>query len=283
MQIKKIKLNNKTEIPSMGLGTWQLTGSQCLYAVKKALELGYRHIDTAESYSNETEIVKAIKEFFKSSKILREKLFITSKAWPDKLDYYGVLAACEQSLARLETHYLDLYLLHWPSRNLNYKEIFKAFKILYEKGKIKAFGVSNFTINHLKDAIPICKKLKLPLSVNQVEFHPLLYQKELLDFCNKNNIVITAYCPLARGKISENKLISELASRYKKTPEQISLKWLLEKNIVVIPKSSSEKHLKENLNLNFSLSKEDINKIDNITEHEGQERLIVPSFAEFDY
>ena len=260
-------------MPSIGLGTWQLTGHKCLHAVKKAFELDYRHIDTAEMYMNESEIGISIKE----SKIPREKLFITSKVWPENLDYYRVLAACEQSLAKLETHYLNQYLLHWPNKNINYGEILKAFKLLYPK-KIKAFGVSNFTINHLKDIIPICKKLNLPLTVNQVEFHPLLYQKELLEFCKKNKIVITAYSPLAREKITENEAIKEVSKKYNKTPSQISLKWLLQKGIVVIPKAGSEIHLKQNIELNFKLNKEDIKKIDNIKE---KTRVINPDFAEF--
>lgn len=273
MQPSKTVLNNKTEIPSIGLGTWELNGSQCIHVVKKSLELGYRHMDTAEMYMNESEIGIAIKNF------PREKLFITSKVWPEGLDYYKVLAACEQSLAKLETHYLNLYLIHWPNKVLNYEEILKAFKLLYQKGKIKAFGVSNFTINHLKDIIPICKKLNLPLTVNQVEFHPLLYQKELLEFCKKNKIIITAYSPLARGKITENEIIKEIAEKYDKTPSQISLKWLLQKEMVVIPKASSEEHLKQNLELDLKLNKEDVNKIDNIKE---KTRIINPSFAEFE-
>ena len=275
MEIKKIKLNNGIEIPSIGLGTWQLNGTECLHAVKKALEIGYRHIDTAEMYMNEQEIGNVIKIF------PRRELFITSKVWSENLDYYGVLASLEETLAKLETYYLDLYLIHWPDKNVNYEEVLKAFKILYENGKIKAFGVSNFTINYLKAIIPICKKFKLPLTVNQVEFHPLLYQKELLDFCNENNIAIIAYCPLARGKVSENEILKQIAQKYNKTSAQISLKQLLEKDIVVIPKSSSEDHLRENLELDFKLSKEDINKIDDISKQK-KERLISPNFAEFE-
>lgn len=277
--IKKIKLNNNTEIPSIGLGTWQLNGSECIHAVKQALNLGYRHIDTAEMYLNESEIGTALKSL--SDQIPRDQLFITSKISPTDLDYYKVLGACEESLARLETHYLDLYLIHWPQKNMNLQEVLKAMKQLYDKGKIKAFGVSNFTIHHLKDTLKIAKELGLPIVTNQVEFHPFLYQKELLDFCNQHDITITAYSPLARGKILDDPTLNELAQKHKKTPCQICLKWMLQKNIIVIPKASRESHLKENINLNdFQLDDEDMERIDNITH---KERIINPAFAEFDY
>ncbi len=268
-----VKLNNGTLMPCIGLGTWQLNGSRCIEIVKKALEFGYRHIDTAEIYMNELEIGRAIKNFD------RKKLFITSKVWIENLTYYGVLASCEQSLSRLETGYLDQYLIHWPNKSADMNEAIKAFKALYDSGKIRSFGVSNFSINNLKETIKIANTLKIPVSANQVEFHPFLYQKELLDFCNKNSIIVTAYSPLARGNIDSYPILNEIAKKYNKTSSQISLRWLLEKNIVVIPKSSSELHLKENLDLNFRLDKKDIHRIDNIKK---QVRLVNPLFAEFD-
>ncbi len=276
MQISNITLSNNTEIPSIGLGTWQLTGPECLHAIKTALKIGYRHIDTAEMYMNESEIGQVIRE----STIPRDQLFITSKAWQNNLNFERVIKACEISLKRLKTDYLDLYLIHWPDKYLNMKEILRGFKQLYDQKKIKAFGVSNFTINHLKDVIPICKELDLPISVNQVEFHPLLYQKELLDFCKENNITITAYSPLATGKIVKDETIKELAIKHDKTPSQISLRWLLSKGIVVIPKASSDIHLQQNIDIDFTLDQEDIERIDNI---KHQERMINPGFSEFDY
>ena len=318
MEIPKIRLNDGNEIPVLGLGTWHLNGESCIYAVKKAIEnfakfkkitkfsgepfenslnnsnlanyskfsieLGYRHIDTAEIYGNENEIGKAISGFN------RKELFITSKVFPFmtsnilplpfSLTYKGILKACEKSLLRLKTDYLDLYLIHWPRKNKN-MEYLKACKKLIDDGKIKSFGVSNFTINHLKDMIPAAENLGLKISVNQVEFHPLLYQKELLEFCREQNIAITAYSPLARGRVFENKIIQEISSKYNKTPGQISLKWLLQKEMTAIPKASSEKHLIENLNIfDFILNEEDIKRIDNINENK---RVVNPVFAEFDY
>ncbi len=275
MKIPRIKLNNNIEMPIIGLGTWKLRNQKCINVVKKALELGYNHLDTAEMYLNESEIGQSIKGFN------RERLFITSKVTPEDLDYFRVIGACEQSLARLETPYLDLYLIHWPNKYLDMNNILKAFKELYDEGKIKSFGVSNFTIHHLKDTFKITKELGLPVSVNQVEFHPMLYQKELLDFCKENNIVITSYSPLARGKVFEEPILNNIAKKYNKTAGQIALRWLLEKGTIVIPKASSETHLKENLEiLNFKLNQDDIKKIDSIKE---KQRLINPDFAEFDY
>lgn len=261
-------------MPILGLGTWQLRGNQALESVKKALELGYTHIDTAEAYLNEEEIGQAIKDF------PRDKIFITSKVFPEELDYFRVLGSCEQSLSRLATSYLDQYLIHWPNKNINYNEVFKAFKKLYSEGKIKSFGVSNFTVHHIEDALRITNKLRLSLSINQVEFHPFLFQKELLGYCNEKNIKIVAYSPIARGKVFDNIYLKEIGKKYNKSEGQITLRWLVQKGVIAIPKASSEKHLKENIDIfDFKLNEEDIKIIDNLNEYE---RLIDPLFSEFD-
>ena len=273
---QKIILNNNIEIPALGFGTWQLTGNTCIKATQFALETGYRHIDTAEIYRNEEEVGIAIK----NSKIQREEIFITSKVWQDELNYTRLIKSFELSLRKLKTNYLDLYLIHWPDKYIDMEEILKAFKILYDEKKIKSFGVSNFTINHLKDALKITSKIDLPLTINQVEFHPLFYQKELLDFCDKNNIKITAYSPLAQGAVFKNKTIINISNKYNKNPGQIAIKWLLQKGLIVIPRSSNNIHTKENFDFDFTLLEEDVNEIDSIKIHE---RLIDPGFAEFDY
>tara|TARA_Y100000310_G_scaffold335961_1_gene419293 strand:- start:137 stop:934 length:798 start_codon:yes stop_codon:yes gene_type:complete len=264
------------EIPPLGFGTWELTGGIGIKAVKTALQTGYRHIDTAEIYQNEEAVGQAIKQ----SNIPRSEIFITSKAWQDSLNYDRVLKACEISLRKLQTDYIDLYLIHWPDKYLNMKDILKAFKQLYDQGKIKAFGVSNFTIHHIKDALEIANEINLPITMNQVEFHPLFYQKELLKFCNENNIKLTAYSPLAQGDVFKNQTLIDIANKHNKNPGQVALKWLLQKGMIAIPRSGNESHIKNNFDLNFQLSEEDINTIDNIKIHE---RIIDPGFAEFDY
>jgi len=271
----EIKLRDGNKIPVLGLGTWKLNGEKCIFAVKKAIELGYVHIDTAERYGNQPEISEAIKDFDRS------KLFLTSKVWHSNLRYDDVLEACEKTLKELNIDYIDLYLIHWPNSSIPLEGTFKAFKELITDGKVKSVGVSNFTTNHLKDALKIAEAAEVPITVNQVEFHPGLYQKDLLEFCRKNNIVVTAYSPLGSGALLQDKVIEEIANRYGKSLAQICLKWLLEKNLVVIPKASSEHHLKDNMEIfDWNLSKEDIEKIDLLGK---SDRFVDPNFSEFDY
>jgi diketogulonate reductase-like aldo/keto reductase len=249
-----------------------LTGRECTKIVKKALNLGYNHIDTAEAYGNHKEIGKALKEFDKSD------IFITSKLWRSDLHYKDALKACDKVLRDLGIECLDLYLIHWPNRNVPMEETFRALKELVENGKVKSVGVSNFTINHLKDAMEISEA---PINVNQVEFHPYLYQKELWDFCKDNNIQITAYSPLDRTKVFDEPTIIELTKKYDKTPAQICLRWEIEKGLVVIPKSSSETHLKQNMEIfDWELDGEDIEKMDSI---KRRHRFVKTTFHEFDY
>lgn len=269
---KNLQFNNGKVIPCFGLGTWQLEGKACEQAVKTALQLGYSHIDTAEIYGNQKEIGKAIKDFDRS------KLFITSKVWIDNLRFADVLKACNSTLKDLQTDYLDLYLIHWPNKKIKLKETFSALKYLIDEGKVKSAGVSNFTIKHIEDALTVSE---IPIVCNQVEFHPYLYQMELLDFCKSKKIVLTAYSPLGRKKVLEDKTIVEISKKYGKTPAQICLNWVLQKGIVAIPKASGKQHLLENLGaLSFELKKEDIQKIDSIKK---TERLVNPWFGEFNY
>ncbi len=265
-------LENGVKMPVIGLGTWQLTGQKCTDTLKKALNLGYTHIDTAEIYGNQKDIGRAIKGY------PRDKLFITSKVWRDNLHYDDVLSACKNTLNDLGVDYLDLYLIHWPNHNIPLMGTLDALRKLYNEGKVRAIGVSNFTIRHLQDTIKITQ---IPICVNQVEFHPLLYQKDLLNFCENYNIKITAYSPLAKSEVFDNPLLKKIGRKYKKTAGQISLRWLLQKGTIVIPKASSEKHLKENLDVfDFELNKEDVKLIDNLNINK---RLVNPVFSEFNY
>ncbi len=270
MNIPNVKLKDGNEIPILGLGTWQLTGKTCEQAVKDAISLGYTHIDTAEYYGNHKEIGRAIKNAD------RKKLFITSKVWYDNLKYDDVLKACNKTLNDLGTTYLDLYLVHWPNSKIDMKETFDALKKLHDDGKIKSVGVSNFAISHLEEALKVSQ---IPIVVNQVEFHPYLYQKELLDYCTKNGIIITAYSPLSRGKVFSEKKMTEISKKYNKTPGQITLKWMVEKNIVVIPKASSLKHLKSNMEIfDFKLTENEDIMIEALNKNS---RMINLSFIEF--
>jgi diketogulonate reductase-like aldo/keto reductase len=250
------KFKDNYSIPVLGLGTWQVIGKECEITVKKALEIGYRHIDTAEFYENQKEIGRAIRGFDRS------ELFITSKVWLTNLRFENVLKSCELTLKDLNTPYLDLYLIHHPNPEIPLEETLRAMKILHDQGKVRSIGVSNFDVPLLEKALGI---EEIPICVNQVEFHPYFYQKELLEFCKKHDVVLVAYSPLARGKIIKDKTINELVDKYGKTPAQISLRWILQKDAITIPKARSEEHLKENFDVfDWKLSKEDVKKIDSI-------------------
>ncbi len=272
--MKYVKLNSGDQMPLLGLGTWQLRGQECIDSVKEALDIGYNHIDTADGYDNHQAVGKGIKE----SGVDREELFITSKIKPENLHYDDIKSDAQRFLDELDIEYLDLILIHWPSKNIPLEESLKAFKEVKEEGLAKNIGVSNFTINHLKDAMEIEPGL---VAVNQVEFHPTLYQKELLDFCQDNGIVLTAYSPLARGEVFENKVIKELAEKYDKSASKLTLKWMIEKDVVAIPKASSREHLEANFDLfDWELPAEAEEKMDQLNE---DNRLIDPDWGEFDY
>ncbi len=269
--IPEKKLSEKVMMPVLGLGTWQMEGAECAEGVRSAIELGYRHIDTAEKYLNEDQIGKAIKGF------PRDELFITSKVSAEHLSYDSVLDACAGSLEKLGTDYLDLYLVHWPNESVPVEETISAFKELEESGKIRSSGVSNFFINHLEETMPAAEKLDLSISVNQVEFHPLLFDRELLSRCRDIGVVLTAYSPLARKKALNNPVIADIASKYSRTPAQITLRWELHKDVVVIPKAASPGHQKENINIfDFELDDEDIKRIDEIGDVERLVSLDLP-------
>lgn len=272
--MKYVKLNSGDEMPILGLGTWQLKGENCVSSVKDAIDIGYRHIDTADGYDNHQKVGKGIEE----SGIDRNELFITSKIKPENLHYQDIKRDAERFLNELGTDYLDLILIHWPNKDIPLEESLKALKEIKEEGLARNIGVSNFTINHLKDAAEIYPDL---VSVNQVEFHPTLYQKQLLDFCQKNGIVLTAYSPLGRGEVFENNVINKLAEKYDKSAAKLTLKWLTDKNIVAIPKASSRKHLESNFDIfDWELPAEVKEKMDQLNKNN---RLIDPPWGEFDY
>ncbi|MEZ0119270.1 UNVERIFIED_ORG: diketogulonate reductase-like aldo/keto reductase [Heyndrickxia coagulans] len=254
--IPNLKFNNGVEIPQLGLGVFLVKEENELKnAVKAALETGYRHIDTAMIYENETYVGEAIRE----SGVDRKEIFITSKVWNYDHGYEETKAAFQASLDRLGTDYLDLYLIHWPSPK--YSETWKAMEELYHEGKIKAIGVSNFQIHHLEDLLAHSEVVPV---INQIETHPEFPQNELHAFLKQHNILHEAWGPLGQGKnnLLEQPVLVELGKKYGKTPAQIVLRWHVERGIVVIPKSVTPSRIKENSEIfDFSLTPEDMEKI----------------------
>lgn len=246
------------DLPLIGLGTYKLVDQACVETVQLALEFGYKHIDTAHVYHNHTAIAKGIKN------VTRSSFFLTSKlSLPEQIDIKDVKGsvrkACEKALKELEVDFLDLYLIHLPYLDYPLLDIYFEMHRLAEKGMIKHSGVSNYTITLLKDLV---NQGLIPFA-NQVEFHPYLYQIELLEYCNNNGIRLISYRSFGKGELLEESLFDTLGQKYRKTGAQIILRWLYEKNIPVIPKAYSKKHLQENLDiLDFSLTKEENQLLD---------------------
>lgn len=267
MSVKK-KLSSGDEMPCIGLGTWKFTEKECEEAIPIALEIGYRSIDTAYAYYNEAFIGPVIRS------LSREELFLTSKLWREFHKTELVEKALDESLKALKIDYLDLYLIHWPERK-NMVDILGQMNRMKEKGKVKNIGICNATEGHLMQILDA----KIPIVVNQVEYHPYLNQEKLLAFCHAHDIALVAYSPLAQGEITKEGSLKQIGEKYQKTPSQVALRWLLQKDIVIIPKSHSKEHLLENFTLfDFTLDAEEMKTIDRMNR---DHRTILPEFHEF--
>lgn len=256
----KIKLDNGVDIPQFGLGVYLTkSGSECINAVTWALEANYRLIDTAKIYGNEKEVGEAVR----NSGIKREEIFITTKLWNDDHGYESALKAFDISLKTLNTDYIDLYLIHWPGSGKR-KETWKALEKIYESGYCRAIGVSNYMVNHLNELFSYANIIP---AVNQVEFSPFIYDKKLLELCNKNNIVLEAYSPLTRMKKANDLRLINIGKKYGKTPAQILIRWAIDHELIVIPKSSKKERIIENANVfDFELDISDLEILDNLDE-----------------
>lgn len=257
--VESIDLYNGVKIPKLGLGLFLMKDeAELVNAVKYAVEVGYRHFDTAKIYGNEKYLARGLKE----AGINREDVFITSKVWNYDEGYEQTKVAFQESLDRLDTDYLDLYLIHWATPK--YIETWKALVELYEEGKIKAIGVSNFQIHHLEELKN--QGLMQPM-INQIETHPEFPQNELHEYMKENGIVHEAWGPLGQGKseLLNHPILIEIGKKYFKTPAQVIIRWHLERGEVVIPKSTHENRILENSNVfNFSLTDEEIHQIDSL-------------------
>lgn len=249
-----VKLNNGVNMPIIGLGVWQAAeGTEVEKAVAAALAAGYRLIDTAKIYGNEMGVGNAVK----SANVPREQLFITTKLWNEDQGYDAALQAIDNSLLELQLSYVDLYLVHWPNNNREVREeTWRAMEAIFNTGKAKAIGVSNYTIAHLKEMDTYAT---IPPAVNQIEWNPFVYDTPLLAACKERNIVVEAYSPLSRGERLMDPRITAIAEKYGKTNAQILIRWCLAHECVVIPKSVQEERIRENIDVfDFMLKDADI-------------------------
>ncbi len=253
-----VTLNNGVQMPGFGLGVYKVEDDEVAAAsVESALKHGYRSIDTASFYQNERGVGKGIRE----SGVPRKEIFVTSKVWNDEQGYDSTLKAFEASLEKLGLDYLDLYLIHWPVKD-KYKETWKAMEKLYEEGKVRAIGVSNFHVHHLQD---LMDDSTVKPVINQVEYHPHLTQEQLKAFCEQEDIQLEAWSPLKRGRILDEPVLTEIATKYNKTAAQVILRWDVQQNVVTIPKSTHEHRIKENAAIfDFELTTDEMEQINSL-------------------
>jgi len=259
---KTITLNNGVEMPLLGLGVFQTKdGREVENAVRWALAAGYRSIDTAAMYRNETGVGNAVR----SSSLPREEIFVTTKVWNSDQGYDSTLRAFDLSLNKLGLDYIDLYLVHWPVQS-KFKETWRALEMLYESNRVKAIGVSNFLRHHLDDLL---QGANVVPAVNQIEHHPYLQQADLIAYCRKLGIVPEAWSPIMKGRVTEVPELIQIGEKYGKTAVQVTLRWMVQRNIVTIPKSANRERIQANSDIfDFTLTGSDIAVIDSLDKGE---------------
>ena len=242
-------------IPSIGLGTWELRGQECKRVVREALELGYRHIDTAAMYENESEVGSGIVD----SGVDRKEVFLTTKINTIEVNNEGIVDAFHKSLSDLKTDYVDLLLIHWPTFSTHLGDMLEIMYGIKESQKARAIGVSNFNTTLLNE----CARLGFEdIYCNQVEYHPFLSQEILLKKMNEMDVIPVAYCPICRGDVAKDSVIIELSEKYNKTPAQVTLRWIIQQQSVAIPKSAKKRRLKENIDIyDFEIDDLDMERI----------------------
>ena len=256
-----VALNNGLKMPLVGYGVFRVPeGDDLAEAVKTAIAKGYRSIDTAQVYRNEESVGRGIRAAIEEGLVTREELFITSKVWNDGLSYEETLAAYDSSLEKIGLDYLDLYLVHWPGIDQNYIEVYKALEKIYQDGRVRSIGVSNFHVHHLESLL---KETTVVPVINQIEFHPHLIQEEVRAYCKDKGIQVEAWSPLMNGSLLEEALIQELASKYGKTPAQIVLRYDVQHDVVTIPKTMTPARMTENLAVfDFTLTEQEMTQLD---------------------
>lgn len=269
--MKTINLQGR-DMPSLGFGTYKLLGEEAAKAVDFALNAGYRHIDTAQIYENEAEVGDGLKK----SGVARDKIFLTTKVWRNHFADGTVASSVDESLKKLKTDYVDLLLVHWPFPETPVAKLVDSVMKTQQDGKAKLIGVSNFNVAQMEQAIRVSGG---KICVNQVEYHPYLSQKPVLDFTRKNKMALTAYSPVGRGKAIKDPVLKEIGLKYGKNAGQVTLRWLVQQDgVAAIPKSATPDNIKNNIDIfDFELSAEDMQKIHALASDEG--RQVNPDFA----
>lgn len=268
--MQTIQANGAT-IPVIGFGTWELKGRSCQHAVECALATGYRHIDTAAMYDNERDVGAGLK----NSGVPREEVFVTTKVWSDSIGYGPLQRSAEASLKRLGLDHVDLLLIHWPNAAIPLAESMRALCEVKTRGLARHIGVSNFTVRLIEEAVALSSE---PIVTNQIEYHPFLDQAKVLAACRRHGISITAYCPLARGRVFASDVLSDIARRKGRTVSQIALRWLVQQGVIAIPRSARPERIRENFAVfDFALSEEEMQRIADLGER--KERVVNLSWA----
>lgn len=259
------------EVPALGYGTWELEGEDCLRGVAAALELGYRHIDTAQVYGNEELVGEAIA----GSGVDRGDIFLTTKVWNSRLEPDRVRASTEDSLRKLRTDYVDLLLVHWPVRMDILPATLEAMDALRAEGKVRHVGVSNFTPAQLAEAASLTR-----VFCNQVEYHPYLAQDALVNACREHDVMLTAYSPLARGEVAGDPVLREIGEAHGKSPVQVTLRWLVQQDrVATVPKATSRRHIEANLDIfDFTLSEQECARVAAL---DRGKRMVDPGWVEW--
>lgn len=269
--MKTLAIRNRS-IPTLGFGTWKLYGAECVRATELALDIGYRHIDTAQIYENEAEVGQAIK----SSGVERRDVFLTTKVWMENVSKARLAASVDESLKKLKTEYVDLLLLHWPVSTVPLKEQVEALAAVQQSGKAGLIGVSNYPVAMMR---AVLDDYGVKIANNQVEYHPFLSQKPVTDFARAHDMWVTAYSPLARGAVVGHPVLKLIGQKYGKSEGQITLRWLTQQpDVAAIPKAASENHIRNNIDIfDFTLTDKEMSAIFDLARPDG--RLINPGWA----
>jgi 2,5-diketo-D-gluconate reductase B len=255
---------NGAKIPAIGLGTWELRGRTCARLVEQALRLGYRHVDTAQAYDNEREVGDGLR----ASGVKRDEIFLTTKIWTTHFKPNDLERSAKESLARLRLTEVDLLLLHWPNPQVPLADTLGALARVKSQGLAHHIGVSNFTVALIEEAVAVCPE---PLVCDQVEYHPYLDQTKVREACAQHGMAVVAYSPVAKGRIKNDRALLRIGDRYRKTAAQVCLRWLVQQNVVAIPRTSKLERLSENIEIfDFELFEDDMKAISAMGRADGR-------------